>query len=101
MKKGLLICIEGLDASGKDTQTHLAASYLESRGLPFRTLSFPTYDERTSALVRMYLNGEFGADPRAVNAYAASSFFALDRYASYMTDWKNDCARGAVILANR
>ena len=49
----------------------------------------------------MYLNGEFGADPRAVNAYAASSFFALDRYASYMTDWKNDCARGAVILANR
>ena len=101
MKKGLLICIEGLDASGKDTQTHLAASYLESRGLPFRTLSFPTYDERTSALVRMYLNGEFGADPRTVNAYAASSFFALDRYASYMTDWKNDCARGAVILANR
>ena len=53
MKKGLLICIEGLDASGKDTQPHLAASYLESRGLPFRTPSFPTYDERTSALVRM------------------------------------------------
>lgn len=101
MKKGMLITFEGLDAAGKDTQTKLAAAYLEKRNLPYRLLSFPTYDGRMSALVQMYLRGEFGSDPKAVNAYAASSFFAMDRYASYMTDWKKDYERGAVLLANR
>lgn len=66
----MLITFEGLDAAGKDTQTKLAAAYLEKRNLPYRLLSFPTYDGRMSALVQMYLRGEFGSDPKAVNAYA-------------------------------
>lgn len=100
MKK-FLFSIDGLDASGKLTQTRLAEEFLTVSGVPCRTVSFPTYDSRSSALVNMYLSGEFGSSPDSVNAYAASSFFALDRYASFMTDWKADYDRGTVILANR
>ncbi len=49
----------------------------------------------------MYLGGEFGNDPSCVNVYAASSFYAVDRYASYSRHWKEDYLSGKVILADR
>lgn len=100
MKKRL-IAIDGLDASGKMTQTVMLKELLESKGVPYRYLSFPTYDPDYSALVNMYLQGRFGDDPNTVNPYAASAFFGADRYCSYMLDWKKDYDNGAVILANR
>lgn len=100
MKKRL-IAIDGLDASGKMTQTEMLKSLLEEKGIPYRYLSFPTYDDEYSAHVNMYLKGRFGDDPEIVNPYAASSFFGADRYCSYMLDWKEDYEKGAVILANR
>ncbi len=100
MKKRL-VAIDGLDASGKMTQTELLKELLEQKGIPYRYLSFPTYDPDYSALVNMYLQGRFGDDPNTVNPFAASAFFGADRYCSYMLDWKKDHESGAVILANR
>ena len=80
---GKLIVLEGVDGSGKSTQFRLLTQRLEGEGIPFSRLVFPQYKEESSALIRMYLKGEFGSQPGDVNAYAASTFFAVDRYASY------------------
>ena len=84
---GKLIIFEGLDGSGKGTQTKLTADHLRQRGADLRQITFPNYESNSSALVKMYLAGEFGEHPDDVNAYAASSFYAVDRFASYKTDW--------------
>ena len=78
-----LVVLEGLDGSGKGTQAQLLHRALENRGEPVRKVTFPDYSSPSSSLVKMYLNGEFGSDPEDVNAYAASAFYAVDRYASY------------------
>lgn len=98
---GTLYVIEGLDGSGKATQTALLCDYLRSSGRNVRHVSFPNYDESSSALVKSYLAGEFGKSPDAVNAYAASSFYAVDRYAAYKKHWQRDYENGAVIVADR
>jgi dTMP kinase len=100
MKK-TLIAIDGLDASGKKTQTNLLTDYLTLRKIEYRHLSFPTYEDRYASLVKLYFSGAFGDDPEVVNVYAASSFFAMDRYSSYMLDWKKDYDEGKIIIANR
>lgn len=93
--------LEGLDGSGKSTQLELLYDRLVKRGLNIRRISFPDYSDRSSELVKMYLNGEFSEDASEVNAYAASTFYAADRYASYMRYWKNDHLNGVDILAAR
>lgn len=100
MAANKLIVIEGLDGSGKATQAKKLTKALTDRGIPVREVSFPDYDSDSSALVRMYLSGQFGTDPQDVNAYAASAFYAVDRFASYKKDWSRDYARG-VIIADR
>lgn len=101
MSKGILIAVDGLDGSGKETQSKLLCAYLDKLGIKNRLISFPTYKEDSSALIKMYLRGDFGEDPQAVNPFAASSFYAMDRYCSYMLDWKKDYQEGCVIIANR
>lgn len=99
---GFFIAIDGLDGSGKKTQSDLLCEYLRSRGVKVRTLDFPDYENDSSFFVRMYLNGELGTDPSATNAYAASMFFAADRYVSYRQDWSADHSDpDTVIVANR
>lgn len=98
---GKLIVIEGTDGSGKSTQFDLLTRRLEAEGLSFRRLRFPRYDQPSSALIRMYLGGDFGAAPDAVNAYAASTFYAVDRYASFVQDWRRDYQAGGVFLSDR
>ena len=96
-----LVVLEGLDGSGKGTQTGLLRQGLEDRGIPVRQVTFPDYQSPSSALVKMYLGGEFGTDPEDVNAWAASTFYAVDRYASYQKDWKKDYQAGTLILCDR
>ena len=84
---GKLIIIEGTDGSGKSTQFRLLAQKLTDTGVGFKHIVFPRYQEESSALIRMYLGGQFGSKPDDVNAYAATTFFAVDRFASYKTDW--------------
>jgi dTMP kinase len=100
-KTGKLIVLEGLDGSGKSTQTELLFERLLKSGANIRQISFPDYSEKSSELVKMYLNGEFSHDPADVNAYAASTFYAADRYASFMRFWKKDYLAGVNILAAR
>ena len=99
--KGKLIVFEGTDGSGKATQTKLLVQALERQGLAVRQLTFPRYDQDSSMLVRMYLGGAFGADPSAVNPYAASTFYAVDRYASYVQDWGRWYEAGGLVVTDR
>ena len=87
---GILIAIDGVDASGKQTHTELLADYLKSTGKKVRRLSFPMYDNPSSTLVKMYLSGEFGKNADDVDAYCASTLFAADRFATFRSDWKKD-----------
>lgn len=99
--RGKLITIEGTDCSGKSTQLELLSKRLEKEGVNFKKIAFPRYDSESSALVRMYLGGEFGENVSAVNAYTASSFFAVDRAASYLREWKTYLDEGGTVLLDR
>ena len=96
------IAIDGLDGSGKETQSKKLVKYLTEKGKKVRLLSFPTYDGKGSAFVDMYLKGELGKKPEDTNAFTSSVFFALDRYYSFRTDWSNDYNdEDTFIIANR
>ena len=99
--KGRLIVIEGLDGSGKATQAKRLAAALQQRGKRVREISFPNYDSDSSTLVKMYLSGAFGTQPGDVNAYAASSFYAVDRYAGMKQDWGDFYEDGGILIADR
>ncbi len=99
--KNKFIVIEGLDGSGKATQTEILRKYLEENGNTVTKLTFPDYDNPSSSLVKMYLNGELGDNPNDVNAYAASAFYAVDRVASFLQFWKQDYEQGNCILSDR
>ena len=98
---GKLIVIEGTDGSGKSTQFRLLTEAVEGLGYEFRKLVFPQYSEDSSALIRMYLGGQFGNSPADVNAYAASAFYAVDRYASYKKVWGEWYEQGGLVLSDR
>lgn len=102
MLNGKLIVIDGLDGCGKSTQFELLSEYLlKEKNREVTPISFPDYNEPSSALVKMYLAGEFSKDADGVNAYAASSFYAVDRYASYKKFWQKPYSEGGIILASR
>lgn len=98
---GKLIVLEGTDGVGKSTQFSLLMERLKEADIPCRTVVFPQYQEPSSALIRMYLGGEFGTKPSDVNAYAASMFYAVDRYASWKKDWQKDYENGTLIVCDR
>lgn len=98
---GKLIVLDGTDGSGKSTQFRLVKQALERRRVPFRTMAFPRYQEESSALVRLYLSGAFGSRPDDVNPYAASTFYAVDRYAGYKQDWGDWYESGGLLLSDR
>ncbi|QSX07598.1 thymidylate kinase [Alkalibacter rhizosphaerae] len=101
MSKGKLIVIEGVDGSGKETQSRLLHQYLLREKTPVLHLSYPRYEKESSALVKMYLRGDFGSDPDAISPYVSSTFFAADRYASYKTEYEAFYMDGGWVLADR
>lgn len=101
MSKGKLIVLEGIDGSGKSAQYRRLCARMEGDGVDYRHIVFPRYDKDSSALIRMYLGGSFGTNPTDVNAYAASVFFAVDRYAAFREDWGKTYEQGGLILSDR
>ena len=99
--KGKLIVLEGTDGTGKTTQVGLMAQRLEGAGVPFRQVKFPRYGSPFAAPVERYLQGDLGKRPGDVSAYAASTLYAVDRYASYRQEWREDYEGGKLILADR
>ena len=101
MEKGKLIVFEGIDGSGKSAHYKRVCQRLENEGIEYDHIVFPRYDNESSALIRMYLGGEFGDNPADVNAYTASTFYAVDRFASYRKDWGKIYNAGGFILSDR
>ena len=98
---GKLIIIEGSDGSGKETQTNLLYKKLKERNFNIKKISFPNYESPASEPLKMYLSGEFGKDVNDVNSFAASTFFAVDRYASYKQDWEKFYNNSGIVLSDR
>lgn len=101
MAEGKIIVLDGLDGCGKSTQFEALQQLLRKHGKTVKPISFPMYDKPSATLVKMYLHGEFSDTPGGVNAYAASSFYAVDRYANYKLDWEKNYCAGEWILASR
>lgn len=101
MKIGKLIVIEGVDGSGKETQSKALAKHLTEDGRQVLSLSYPRYDQDSSAMVRHYLAGDFGKCPGDVSPYVASTFYAADRYASYQQEMRAHLEAGGVVIADR
>ena len=101
MMQGKLIVMEGIDGSGKSTQYKKLCERLTAEGTEYKKIVFPRYSEESSALIRAYLGGQFGDKPGDVNAYAASTFYAVDRFASFKTDWGAYYNAGGLVLADR
>lgn len=99
--KGKLYIIEGVDGSGKETQTKKLYERLKSDQVNIKKVEYPNYKSDSSALVKMYLNGDFGKDADDVDAYVSSTFYAVDRYASYKTEWEDFYIKGGIVLADR
>ena len=97
--KGKIIVIEGLDGSGKSTQIEYLKNKLSGQNVC--QIKLPDYDSDSSALVKMYLRGDFGKKPEDVNAYAASAFYAVDRYANFKMKWKDNYDKGDIIISDR
>ena len=81
--EGNLFIIEGGDGSGKATQTAMLEERLRREGYDVCAVSFPDYDSD------------------AANPYAASTFYAVDRFASYQRRWKSILDRGGIVIADR
>jgi len=99
--KGKLVIIEGSDGSGKATQTEKLYARLLKEGVRIKKVEFPNYKSESSALIKMYLNGEFGETADAVNPYVASAFYAVDRFASFRKEWMDFYLDGGIVLADR
>jgi len=97
----MLIVFEGVDSSGKETHSRKVYERLIEEGYPAKKISFPNYESRAAGALKMYLDGEFGKNPGDVNPYAASTFYAIDRFASYKREWAEEVASGRIIIADR
>ena len=101
LSKGRLIVLEGIDGSGKSSQYRRICARMEKDGIDYNHIVFPRYDKESSALIRMYLSGQFGTHPDDVNAYTASTFYAVDRFASFREDWGKTYENGGLIISDR
>ncbi len=98
---GKLFVIDGTDGSGKQTQFDLLKKHLDDEGIEYKTVSFPNYDSPSSSLVKMYLSGEFGENAQDISPYIASTFYAVDRYATFKKEYQEYYDNGGIILADR
>ncbi len=94
----MIIVFEGLDGSGKETQTKLIEKRLNDIGLKTIRIEFPNYCNKYSLFVKEYLNGDFGNN---LNPYLISTFFGLDRFGVYKREMSRYIDEGYFILCDR
>ncbi len=99
MKKGVFIVLDGLDGSGKGTQTKLLVERLQREGHEVEMVDFPQYGNWSATYVEKYLRGELGAS-HDISAQQASLFYALDRFAAKQR-MLDALAQGKILVANR
>jgi len=73
LKKGLIIGIEGIDASGKRTQSSLLESWLREKGIQTKTLSFPDYKTYLGIELKRFFSGERSYSPRVRHMLLAAN----------------------------
>ena len=88
MQHGKIIVFEGLDGSGKCTQSRILVDNLCSIGKNSKLVSIPNYLSQSSGPVKMYLNCEISKNLYDINPFATSSFFAVDRIINYIQHWR-------------
>ena len=98
---GKIICIDGTDGCGKQTQTTMLYETLQKMGYKVYRKSFPNYDSRSSEPVKMYLGGAFGDNANCLDAYQASALYAVDRLCTYQSDLKKHYENGEIIVLDR
>jgi len=96
-RKGFFIVLDGIDGSGKATQTALLAKRLKAKGYTTETIDFPRYyDNFFGKLIGKYLTGELGScDPHIISA-----MYALDRWESKDIIERN-LAKGKIFICDR
>lgn len=96
---GKFIVFEGVDGSGKFTQTRLLVKHLKQKGFKTATIDFPQYGKKSAGLVEEYLNGKYG-QAKEITPYQASIFYACDRYdASFKV--RRWLKQGKILIADR
>ncbi len=96
INRGRLIVLDGIDGSGKSTQLKMLDDELKFIGYKTEVIHFPQHGSRSAAMVDDYLAGKFGS----VNPYAASAFYAVDRFEAgpRIEAWLKE---GKVVLSDR
>ena len=96
---GKFIVFEGIDGSGKSTQTKLLVQRLKKEGKRVAMFDFPQYGKKSAGLVEEYLSGKYGS-LKEVGPYQASVFYAVDRYdASF--EMRKILSTGTIIVSDR
>jgi len=93
MQSGI-ICLEGIDGAGKETQAQLLKSYLEGMGKVVVPMSFPDYNGPLGSAIKSALQSH------DFNPYALQMLFSAERLRHL--DRINECLKNRVfILADR
>lgn len=81
-QQATLVAVEGIDGSGKGTQTELLKERLQKDGLSVARMQFPRYSDTTfGQAIGDFLNGRFGSLEQ-VHPQLAAVLYAGDRFES-------------------
>src|SRR5688572_16600219 len=100
MERGKLFVLDGGDGTGKTEQTKMLVARFLQEGRQAQTVAFPRYHMPSGAVVKAYLNGEFGP-PMEIGAKMASVLYAADRWASFKEGDFAPLEQGVHMIANR
>ena len=99
MEKGKIIVIDGMDGTGKNTQSKLLFDKLKEKNDKVLLFSFPNYDNDSSYFVNKFLKEGYCRDIN--DPIIHSSFFAIDRAITFAKELKEKYEQGYIIILDR